>query len=262
MKTRVLFLPYMRRIILLIFVISIYFGFSFKVMAQTVSAPPTAIKTSYNIKSTWYAKYVDANGIPILGSSAVGDPALLKARSNILRLLQTLPTSAKAKLMEKKVRVVILARGQVASSIPEFKAIFGTTLDNANWGGFGPSRDLPMCAGTEENLIDNRGEENTLVHEFAHCLMDVALVTIDARFTAELNAAFAARTSVSPVRWANSHAAVNTKEYWAEGVQSYFNVNRATIDSSHNGIDTRAELQTYDPPLYALLNRIYGTGGL
>jgi hypothetical protein len=229
--------------------------------AQTVGAVPAAVKTNYNITSPWYAKYVDANGIPVLGSSVVSDAALVKARSNILRLLATLPTSAKAKLVTQKVRVVIWARTEKASSIPEFFAQYGTTGDATYWGGFGPRTGLPICGGTEANLIDNYGAENVFVHEFAHGVAEMALASIDANFTSQLNAAWTARSSVSPVRWAGTYAATDTKEYWAEGVQSYFNVNRAA-DAVHNDIDTRAELQTYDPPLYALINRVYGAGAL
>lgn len=231
-------------------------------LAQTVTAVPSSVKTSHNITSSWYAKYIDANGIPVLGSSLVGDAALVKARSNVLRLLMTLPTSAKARLVSQKVRVVIWARSEKASSIPEYYAMFGTGSDSTYWGGFGPTASLPIAAGTEANLIDNYGAENVFVHEFAHGVAEMALASVDSNFTSQLNAAFAARSSVTPTRWANTYAATNTKEYWAEGVQSYFNVNRAADPGIHNGIDTRAELQTYDPPLYNLISRVYGSGGL
>lgn len=229
--------------------------------AQTVGALPGAVKTSYNITSPWYSKYIDANGIPVLGSAAVSDAALLKARLNVLRLLMTLPTSAKAKLIAQKVRVVIWARTEKASSIPEWFAKHGTGGDTTYWGGFGPIPDLLICGGTEANLIDNFGAENVFVHEFAHAIAEMALASIDANFTAQLNTAWNARTSVTPARWAGTYAATDTKEYWAEGVQSYFNVNRAA-DAVHNGIDTRAELQAYDPLLYALISRVYGAGAL
>lgn len=236
-------------------------GISSSANAQTVGTIPSAVRTSHSIPTTWYAKYIDANGIPVLGSSVVSDAALIKARSNVLRLLATLPTSAKARLVTQKVRVVIWARTEKASSIPEFFAQYGTSGDATYWGGFGPRTGLPICGGTEANLIDNYGAENVFVHEFAHGVAEMALASIDANFTTQLNAAWTARNSVNPVRWAGTYAATDTKEYWAEGVQSYFNVNRAS-DAVHNGIDTRAELQTYDPPLYALINRVYGAGAL
>jgi hypothetical protein len=233
-------------------------GFPQISFAAEVGAIPDRIAAKYDISSPWYAKYVDAKGIPILGSTAVSDAALLTARSNVLRLLATSPKSVRAKLASQKVRVVVWGRGEVPSSIPEFRAKFGTGLDAIYWGGFGATTSLPICAGTEANLVDNDGSENLMVHEFGHTIAEMALATIDANFMAELNAAWNARSKVTPARWAGTFAGTDTKEYWAEGLQSYFNVNRPR-DAVHNGVDTRAELQAYDPLLYALLNRIYGS---
>ena len=41
-------------------------------------------------------------------------------------------------------------------------------------------------------------------------------------------------------------------EYWAEGVQSWFNTNRPP-DHDHNHVDNREELKAYDPPLAKLV---------
>jgi hypothetical protein len=231
--------------------------------AQTVGAVPATIKTKYAITSPWYAKYVDAGGIAVLGSAAVSDAALLKARNNVLTLLATLPKSSTATLDSKKVRVVILATTEKVSAIPEYNAMFGSARDATYWAGFGPTTALPICAGTESNLLGTSDGENIFVHEFAHGIAEIALPAIDSKFQSELNSAFAAAKTKS--LWANTYAITDIKEYWAEATQSYFNVNRegtAAGDGIHNAINTRTELKTYDVALYTLINRIYGGANL
>lgn len=227
--------------------------------AQTVASPvPSAIVNQYNLDTTWYAKYVDAWGVPVLGSSQVDDATLLRAREQLGTLLWTYPYWPVPALNAQDIRVVLVARNEQMSSIPEVSAAFGTTLDARYWGGFGATEFLPITAGTEANLMDNYGAENVYVHEFAHTLMDMALSSIDPDFTPELEAAYA--NAQANFLWANTYAISTIKEYWAEGVQSYFNINRegpAYGDGVHNNINTRAELQTYDPLLYQLVNRVY-----
>jgi hypothetical protein len=235
----------------------------FMAHAQTVGAIPATIKTKYGITSSWYAKYVDAGGIAVLGSASVSDAAMLKARNNMLSLLATLPKSSVTTLDSKKVRVVILAKTEKVSSIPEYNALFGSANDATYWAGFGPTTTLPICAGTEANITGTSDGENIFVHEFAHGIAEIALPSIDAKFQTELDSAFAAAKTKS--LWANTYAITNIKEYWAEGVQSYFDINRegtASGDGIHNSTNTRTELKTYDVALYNLLFRIYGNVAL
>ena len=55
--------------------------------------------------------------------------------------------------------------------------------------------------------------------------------------------------------WKNTYAETNIAEYFAEGVQSWFNVNAEMPhpDGKHNWVNTREELKEYDPDLYNLL---------
>ena len=48
---------------------------------------------------------------------------------------------------------------------------------------------------------------------------------------------------------------MNDREYFAEGVQSWFDNNREP-DHDHNHVNTRAELIEYDPALAALFSGI------
>jgi len=53
------------------------------------------------------------------------------------------------------------------------------------------------------------------------------------------------------------YAGVNRAEYWAEGVQDWFDTNR-TMDHDHNHIHTRDLLKSYDPELCKLLTDVLG----
>lgn len=55
------------------------------------------------------------------------------------------------------------------------------------------------------------------------------------------------------------YAAKNRAEYFAEGVQSWFDTNR-TMDHDHNHIHTREQLKSYDPGLAEFLAEILGDG--
>lgn len=225
--------------------------------AQSVISPvPNSIVTRYNLDTRWYTKYVDAWGVPMLGSGNVEDATLLRARAQLETLLWTHPYWPVPALDARKVRVVLVARNERMSSIPEVYAAFGTSLDDRYWAGMGATPSLPLSVGTEANLMDNYGAENVFVHEFGHTVMEMALVDIDPSFSSQLNNAY----NVSNGLWRNTYASVNRNEYWAEGLQSYFNVNREGPvggDGVHNNVNTRTELKSYDRPLYDLLNRVY-----
>ncbi len=53
------------------------------------------------------------------------------------------------------------------------------------------------------------------------------------------------------------YAGKNRSEYWAEGVQCWYDTNR-TMDHDHNHIHTREQLKTYDPGLAKLCEEVLG----
>ena len=58
--------------------------------------------------------------------------------------------------------------------------------------------------------------------------------------------------------WKGKYAgSTNHHEYFAEGVQSWFDDNRED-DHDHNHVNTRAELIEYDPGLAALCEEVFG----
>lgn len=227
-----------------------------------VSGVPDAVRAEYRLTPGWYQKYVDANGIAILGSAAVTDAALLQARKTVMRMTRTMPIATGA-LTRAKVTVVIFARRETASSIPEFAAAFGDRMGDRFWAGFGATATLPICGGSEANIVDRFGDEDILVHEFGHTIADMGLAVTDPTFRSRLDAAY--RAAAGSGLWRNTYAGTGVSEYWAEGVQSYFSVNRKGVpdgDGIHNLIWNRAALKTYDRGLYDILAGVFGDAPL
>lgn len=206
----------------------------------------------------FYQKHLDAGGIPVVGSAAVSDYALREAAYLVDRMLEGRPALRKA-LADNGVRVVVMAVTEMTTDVPEHRHLTPKTYWDRRARGLGATRHAPVVSCGEENLLGLRGDpyatENIFVHEFAHTIDAMALRTIDEPFASRLRAAY------HPARekglWKNTYAGTNPEEYWAEGVQSWFDTNRAA-DREHNGVDTREKLKQYDPALAGLIAEALG----
>ena len=78
---------------------------------------------------------------------------------------------------------------------------------------------------------------------------------MDPTFDPRLKATYAAAMKAG--LWKGKYAAVNHYEYFAEGVQSWFDNNRVN-DHDHNHVNTRALLLQYDPGLAAMCREVFG----
>jgi hypothetical protein len=96
-----------------------------------------------------------------------------------------------------------------------------------------------------------------MIHEFAHAIHAMGLRTTDPKFQPRLSEVY--EDAKAKGLWKDTYAISNISEYWAEGVQSWFDTNRQN-DSSHNHVDTRAELKSYDPSLAKLVEEAFGDG--
>ena len=77
---------------------------------------------------------------------------------------------------------------------------------------------------------------------------------VDPAFDGRLKKAYEA--AMAKDLWKGKYASVNHHEYFAEGVQSWFDNNRPP-DHDHNHVDTRKELWDYDPALAALCEEVF-----
>lgn len=233
-------------------------GQNWRITRETfVSAPPPWLGLH-----PFYKKYLDGEGLPIVSSQNVPDEALYRVRFMVRQMLSKIPT-VRQELINRGVKVAIIGATEVTTDIPEHAFLKNDPV--TNWDlrtrGLGATVTVPVSSCAEENVLcytnDRYWNEDIFIHEFAHAIHEVGLVFTDWTFQYRLNAALynAQQTGL----WANTYALTNASEYFAEGVQAWFNVNAEAIPTNgiHNYVNTRAELQGYDPTLYALLEQYF-----
>jgi hypothetical protein len=217
-----------------------------------VIAPPQ----NYNL-DPFYKKCVLVDGLPIVASDKVSDYALKEA-AYLIGLMLEGRRDVTAALVKNKVRVAIMAASERTCDIPEHSDLKPASYWNRRARGLGATNERPATSCGEENLLGYPGDpykaENILIHEFAHTLADMGLVSIDPKFDDRLEKIY--QSAMAKGLWKGKYAATNRHEYWAEAVQSWFDTNRPP-DHDHNDVDTREELQAYDPEIYALIDETF-----
>jgi alpha-glucosidase len=202
----------------------------------------------------FYEKSTDYKGLPILSSGKVSDAGLAEARYLIGRMLAG-RDDVTAAMVKAGCRFVVMAPTEMTTDVPEQRNM--TPKDYWDKRARGLGGRITSCG--EENLLnlkgDRYGRENILIHEFAHCIHQYGLRAVDPKFDARLRAAYARTTDAG--LWKDTYAATNHSEYWAEGVQSYFDCNNPPNKGVHNDVDTREELAKYDPELFALIDEAF-----
>jgi alpha-glucosidase len=219
-----------------------------------ITAPPSDLKLD-----PFYKKYLNANGFPVVSSWRVPDSALLQAYKIIVSITGMLPAGVVHKMRECGVRIGVMARYEGTTDIPEHRFLANDT--SINWDlrarGLGGSVDDPLTTCAEENLlcyqIDKYHAEDILIHEFAHTIHLAGIIQVDTTINTRLQKAF--DRAIAAGKFVRTYAATDIAEYWAEGVQDWFNVNAEVPmpDGKHNHVNTRVELKEYDPELYAIL---------
>ena len=219
---------------------------------------------SEKLRAEWkldpfYQKQVDA-GVLVVGSKLLSNNALAEAAWIVDRMLGNRPDIIKA-MRENKVRVVVMAAGEFTTDVPEHSKLKPKLYWDRRARGLGATLSNPVVSCGEENLLGYAGDpypkENIFVHEFAHAIHGTGLVKTDPMFDKKLRTAYQA--ALERGLWKNTYAATNHSEYWAEGVQCWFDDN-APADALHNEIRTRAKLKEYDTELAKLCKEVFGDG--
>jgi len=204
----------------------------------------------------FYKKYVDAGGIPVISSEKATDRALLEARYLILSLLKGRQDILEA-MKGKNLRVVVMAYNEFTTDMPETREM--NPWWNKRARGLGGN---PTTCG-EENLLNFNGDpyrgENILIHEFAHAIHHSGMTVLDETFDARLRALFE-KTKESGI--VSGYCMSSPGEFWAEGVQSWFDCNWPNImmtmnDGKKMPIKTRKELLDHMPELSGLLKETF-----
>lgn len=225
-----------------------------------ITTPPAELKLD-----PFYKKYMNVNGIHVVSSWRVPDSCFYAAYVSLKALTDVLPKEVMESLTSRNTRIGIMARYEGTTDIPEHADLVNDTT--LNWDvrarGLGGTLEMPFSTCAEENIlayqIDKYHAEDIMIHEFAHTIHFVGIAPVYPEFNDELQASLDA--AIANGRWKNVYASTNIAEYWAEGVQDWFNVNAEVNkdegDGKHNKINTREELQRYDPGLYAILKRFF-----
>jgi hypothetical protein len=228
---------------------------------------------------TFYKKYTDAFGIPIVCSEKTSNAALLIAR-DIVNYMLIKRMDIRSALINRGARVLVMAQTEMETDLPERRdwkkpsktdrrltpgerenydkpGGIASMTDREYWNkrARGMGGTVTSCA--EENLLGFEGTryygENILVHEFSHNIMG-ALRTADSALYAEIEPAYQAAKAKGLYK---GQYAINTvAEYWAEGSQWWFWSNYEFYDGQTR-IQTPDDLKLYDPTLYNILERVY-----
>jgi hypothetical protein len=194
----------------------------------------------------------------VVGSAQVHPAALAECAWIVHQVLAHRPEIARA-LGEAGVRFAVMAATEYTTDLPEHAHLTPRVYWDRRARGLGASPEAPAVSCGEENLLAIPGDpyptENIGIHEFAHAIHIMAMPRVDPTFEERLKRAYAAAKTAG--LWRGTYAIVDHEEYWAEATQDWFDDNREN-DSLHNHVNTRVELQAYDPAAAALCAEVYG----
>jgi hypothetical protein len=239
-----------------------------------ITAPPVSL-----ILDSFYKKYTDAFGIPIVSSGKVPNTALLIAR-DIVNYMLLKRTDVRSTLVKNGARVLVMAQTEMETDLPERSNWKKPTKDDRRLtpgerenydkpGGIanmtdrdywnrrarGMGGNVTSCA--EENLLGYPGTryygENILVHEFSHNIMN-ALRSCDTLLYREILSAY--QLAKDQGLYKGQYAINTSAEYWAEGTQWWFWSNYEFFDGDRR-IQSPDDLKAYDPSLFKLLEQVY-----
>ena len=238
-----------------------------QVPVQTFRYDPAA----KNGVPAFYSQVVRAHGYPICASSKV-NPYTLKEAAYLADLMLAKRPDVREAMIASGSRLCILAHDEFTTDQPEwawlekvpvpgFETLSIKDYRDARARGMGGSATDPFCSCAEENLLAYEGDpystECIFIHEFAHNIHLRGLSNVDPTFDHRVKSAY--DQAMKAGLWKGKYASVNHHEYFAEGVQSWFDNNREN-DHDHNHVNTRAELLDYDPGLAALCLEDEGLG--
>lgn len=224
-----------------------------------ITTPPASLGLD-----PFYKKYLDASGIPVISSGDVSDQALKNARDIVKDMVKDLPAAVIAKMIENHIRVGVIGINERPTQMPEYSDLY-TAFPGTDWDNraraYGATIERPLTTDCEENLLCKPGDryvgEELLTHEFGHGIDELGLRFVNPSFLTDLQNVYAHAQSTG--LWTNTYAINNKEEYWAEGLQCWYNCNLEAIPTNgvHNQINTRTELQTYDPMLFDLISNYF-----
>ncbi len=238
----------------------------------SVIPPPVRFKVD-----PYYTKFTFAREFPVLGSRKVSDEAMLAANDTVRKMFAYRHDILKAMIADGA-RLVVLGRNEKLSDLPEFKGSKDSVdFDEVRYFEYTPQ--LKLMVVPEENVLGLRGEpfsgECMVVNIFAKGLYQVTglrpvdpnfdnqrqkqqyemrVKRLDVEFDHKLQKMYDDATAKG--LWKGTTAAHDRGEYWAAGVEAYFDASGdgQPPNNADRPITTREALKAYDPDLYALVD--------
>lgn len=226
----------------------------------------------------FYAKSVNARGIPILSSAKVRDEALLAARDMVTSMFGHRPELAEW-LAKNDYRVAIIAIDEALLDLPEnvhwkkpakddprltrceikhYDVRIGALTDRQYWDNRARAIGGERTVGSEEDILGLPASryygETIFVHEMGHNVL-FAIEAVDPALYARVEAAYA--NALKTGLWLNEYTTTTLQEYWAEGTQFWFDSNKLQAFDGRR-ILNHQDLAQYDPQLYGVLAEAYG----
>ena len=208
--------------------------------------PPKEVRDFFEL-DPFYQQWINVEGFPVLASVIVSPYAMKEAAWQIKQMSGHRSDILKV-LAESSYYFTVSAYNEVLSDIPEFPVRPASQFFYDASGGW-------LCEFRCRTIIVNesiilRGD-GLILHEIAHAIhllvFDQDLhSTFDNRLKTLYNAA------MEKGLWLGAYAATNRYEYWAVGVETWFNMGDFPF------VQTREGLKAYDPSLAQLIAEVFG----
>ncbi len=207
-------------------------------------------------------------GMEVLAAESVDSSAIDGLADRAYNMLVLRPEYAAA-VAAYPIGIRVISADETINELPEFDRIYfhhpGTDWQRLG-RSFAGTEIIPYAAFSEENLLcledDRYAGEDIFLREFAITIRRYAMEAVDIATSQAIEQSYA--VAIAEGKWKNTLAEINSEQYWAEGVQSFFDANlednaedREPI-SSHNHVNTRDELRTYDRSLWAIAISVFG----
>ena len=210
--------------------------------AGNISTPPDKY-------DSFYKKYMDCDGIPVISSEKVDDRAFYRLELLLNKVLENRPDIRKA-LIDEGFKYIIIAQEEEVTDVPEYAHMEPKKYWNQRARGFGGQ--TTSCG--EENLLllpnDRYFNESIFIHELAHGIHLTGLAKCEPDFQSKLDKLY--KQAIDKGLYKNDYAATNAEEYWAESFQAFYDCD-AESNFIHNHVNTRSELIEYDKDIADLI---------
>jgi hypothetical protein len=200
--------------------------------------------------------------IPVLASGDVDQRALVAAAGIVAGVLGPRPDVGQL-VARRGMKVAVLGRHERAVELPEYRDL-PRRYPGEDWDAaraYSATATHPLLTAPEENLAcapaDTYPGQQVLVHELGHSVMDLAVRPSDPSFWGRVERAYA--HSLGAGRWVGYYGATSAGEYWAEGVQAYFDAGARSTEPDPYGspVADREQLAAYDPGLFELVREVF-----